>query len=285
MLYSPMTLGQLVFLRQRLSSQDDVHAFLIATILGMMHANHSREGATRGLSISMPNTFAMSPQYVARYIAENNLVRPEVDVFSMLRKRIERLDLPGQDVMGGRGWQQDATAAPPPWLLADKPKLIFTSPPYLEVIKYGKYNWVRLWFLGESWRAVDAKLMSSGSLDRYIEFMEQVLLQLRATVADDGFLCLVIGDVRRGNSYLNLAQEVWERAAQPLGWHCQGILADRLLAGQKVSRIWKNNKGRATKVDRVLILSPSPSALPPLRPLSWTAAGYTLEGRGLEDFE
>lgn len=280
MLYSPMTLGQLVFLRQCLNSQDDVDAFLIGTVLGMMHANHSRRGATQGFSISMPNTFAMSPRYVARYIAEHKLVKPEAYVFSMLRERVKRLNLPSEDVLGGRGWQQDATASPPDWLLDEKPKLIFTSPPYLEVIKYGKYNWVRLWFLGESWRAVDDKLMSSGSLDRYIDFMKQVLVQLRAVAADDGFVCLVIGDVRRGETHLNLAQEVWERAGRPLGWHRQAILADRLPTGQKVSRIWKNNEGRATKVDRVLILSPGPTTLPSLRPLSWTVDGYTLKGRG-----
>jgi DNA methylase len=280
MLYSPLTLGQLVFLRQHLGPQDDVDAFLIGTILGMMHANHSQQGATRGFSISMPNTFAMSPHYVARYIAENKLVRPEVDVFSMLRERLTRLNLPSENVVGGSGWQQDATTAPPGWLLAKKPRLIFTSPPYLEVIKYGKYNWVRLWFLGESWRAVDDTLMASGSLDRYIDFMKQVFVQLRAVAADDGFVCLVIGDVRRRETHLNLAQEVWEQAARPLGWHRQAILADRLPTGQKVSRIWKNNEGRATKVDRVLVLSPGPNALPSLRRLTWTTNGYTLDGRG-----
>ncbi len=281
MLYSPVTLEQLVFLRQRLRGQDSPDAFLIGTILGMMHANHSKQGATRGFSISMPNTFAMSPRYVARYIAEHELVQPEVNVFSMLQERIRRLDLPAEDVVGGRGWLQDATASPPDWLVAEKPKLIFTSPPYLEVIKYGKYNWVRLWFLGESWRSVDATLMASGSLDRYIDFMKRVLVQLRATVADGGFVCFVIGDVRRGESHLNLAQEVRERAARPLGWHCQAIIADRLPTGQKVSRIWKNNEGRATKIDRVLVLSPGPNTLPPLRPLSWTTDGYALDGRGL----
>ena len=45
-------------------------------------------GATRGLSISMPNTFAMAPGYVSDYIKKHGLVAPNVDVFQMLRKRL-----------------------------------------------------------------------------------------------------------------------------------------------------------------------------------------------------
>ena len=32
----------------------------------------------------------------------------------------------------------------------DSVRLLFTSPPYLKVIKYGLYNWIRLWFLTKS---------------------------------------------------------------------------------------------------------------------------------------
>ena len=33
-----------------------------------------------------------------------------------------------------------------------------TSPPYLEVIKYGLYNWIRLWWLIGDYKHVDEKL-------------------------------------------------------------------------------------------------------------------------------
>ena len=274
MLYAPGTLRQLVFFRTRLDRSNITDAFLVAMILGMLHANHSREGATRGFSISMPNTFAMSPGYVAKYIEENHLDKPEVDVFAMLRDRAQRLKLPIEAVVRGKAWLQDATTDPPPWLRDTKPKLIFTSPPYLEVIKYGKYNWVRLWFLGESANEVDERLMASSSLDRYVNFMAKVCINLRAVLADDGYLCLVIGDVRRETGQLNLAEEVWERVARPLGWYRHAIIADHLPAGQKVSRIWKNNEGRATKVDRLLLLSPTKQDLPPLKAIRWEKTAF-----------
>jgi DNA methylase len=269
MLYAGGTLRQLVFLRNQLDRHNATDAFLIAIVLGMLHANHSRSGATRGFSISMPNTFAMSPRYVERYIEEHNLQKPEVDVFAMLRDRALHLDLPHSPLMGGKAWLQDATVDLPPWLRLNRAKLIFTSPPYLQVIKYGKYNWVRLWFLGESAREVDDKLMSSGSLERYVEFMTKVCINLGTALVDDGYLCLVIGDVRRGDQYLNLAEVVWDQVAKPLGWYRHGTIADHLPAAQKVSRIWKNNEGRATKTDRLLLLSPHKQDLPPLRAIRW----------------
>ncbi|MFE4381272.1 DNA methyltransferase [Streptomyces cyaneofuscatus] len=270
MLYSDDTLRQLVWLKKQLDRTDDTDCFWVATILGMLHANHNKSGVPRGFSISMPNTFAMAPGYVAKYIKEHGLVRPEVDVFDMLRTRLERLDLPTAKRSGGKTWTHDATAPPPSWLVKQRPKLIFTSPPYLQVIKYGKYNWVRLWFLGETSSEVDQRLMASSSLTRYLGFMKSVSENLKKVVADDGYVCFVIGDVRRGEEDLNLAQAVWDDVLQDQGWHLHGIIADEIPQNRKVSRIWKHNSGRATKVDRLLLLSPTAQNLPDVIPSSWT---------------
>ncbi|MCA2229967.1 DNA methyltransferase [Nonomuraea aurantiaca] len=271
MLYSDATLMQLVWLKSQLDPRDDVDCFWIATILGMLHANHEKSGATRGFSISMPNTFAMAPGYVARYIKEHGLERPTVDVFAMLEQRLGRLNLPTAKRVSGRTWLHDATAPPPAWLVRERPKMIFTSPPYLQVIKYGKYNWVRLWFLGEQPSEVDQRLMASASLQRYLAFMEVVSKNLRQVVAEDGYVCFVIGDVRRGEADLNLAQAVWDNVLRAQGWHLHGIIADEIPQQRKVSRIWKHNSGRATKVDRLLLLSPTPRGLPDIVKPSWDA--------------
>lgn len=269
MLYSEDTLKQLVWLKTQLDRTNDTDCFLIAVILGMLHANHNKSGEPRGFSISMPNTFAMAPGYVAKYIKDHGLARPEVNVFAMLRKKLGRLDLPSAKRVGGKTWLHDATAKPPAWLVKQRPKLILTSPPYLQVIKYGKYNWVRLWFLGETSSDVDRRLMASGSLSRYLSFMDSVSASLRKVVAEDGYVCLVIGDVRKGDKDLNLAQEVWREVLQAQGWHLHGIIADEIPQDRKVSRIWKHNSGRATKVDRLLLLSPTAKDLPSAKSPSW----------------
>jgi site-specific DNA-methyltransferase (adenine-specific) len=274
MLYAPSTLQQLVFLRHELSRDRCVDTFLIATVLGLLHGNHSAAGATRGLSISMPNTFAMSPGYVRNFINEHKLEAPDVDVFQMLRRRVDQLNLPSLRVDGGRAWIQDAAAPAPEWLQAEKVKLILTSPPYLQVIKYGKYNWIRLWFLDEEPRAVDERLTDTGSLVRYRAFIAETLANLDGVIREDGYVCLVIGDVRRGSYSINLARDVWNNVAKPQRWRLHGIVNDRLPPGRKVSRIWKDTPGRATRTDRILILSRAGTdhELPALGRITWKRA-------------
>lgn len=282
MLYTDSTLKQIVYLKERLATNNAAHNLLRAVVLGMLHANHSASGATAGFSISMPNTFAMSPGYVRRYITDKGLVKPDVDVFAMIQGKLDRLGLTGEAITGGSAWQQDATQLPPKKLRDERAKLILTSPPYLHVIQYGKYNWIRLWFLGQTPKEVDSKLMSSGSLAKYQTFMREVLAQLRKVVAEDGYVCLVIGDVRRKDGELDLAQSVWDQVASNEGWYLHGIVPDRLATEHKVSRIWKNNAGRATKVDRLLIMSPSETSLPAAITLGWDRPSLPKKGLSMQ---
>ena len=60
MLFSDYTLKQISFLRDELSwGTDNVDTFITAMLLGIMHGNSSGY-----LSIKMPNTFSMAPNYV-----------------------------------------------------------------------------------------------------------------------------------------------------------------------------------------------------------------------------
>lgn len=275
MLYAPEVLGQLLWLRGALSERRRTDRFLMATLLGLMHANYKPGSPARGLSISMPNTFSMSPAYVRGYIDEHGLEPPQVDVFDMLEAKVMRMHLPAKDRARGAAWRQDVREPVPVKLSTDPARLLFTSPPYLGVISYGKYNWVRLWMLGENPKEVDSRLVATGSLSRYVAFMRDALTSLQAAVRDDGYLCLMIGDVRERSTgeVTNLAEEVWQQAAADLGWHRVGIIADRLPTEHKVSRIWKNTPGRATKTDRILVLArrkASSKQLPPLERIRWT---------------
>lgn len=267
MLYSPTTLRQLCFLRANLGS-NQTDEFITAMTLGMLHGNHSKSGATRGFSISMPNTFAMSANYVKGYIKEHKLVPPEVDVFHLLTAKVERLALPQRSLKRGQAWQCDASEPP---RRKDGAKLLVSSPPYLQVIKYAKYNWVRLWYLGHEWRDVDSRLMATSSLEQYCTFLERTLDASRSLLAPDAVVALVIGDVRRGDNQLNLAHAVTEEVAIPNGWRHLGTVTDEFPVDRKVSRIWKSNSGRATKVDRVVLLTRHPSVrLKRLPSIDWT---------------
>jgi site-specific DNA-methyltransferase (adenine-specific) len=248
----------------------------MALLLGVMHANYRPGAPARGLSISMPNTFSMSPGYVRRYIREHRLRPPDIDVFDLLDAKLARMHLPSTAATRGRAWQQDARDPVPRWLRENPAKLIFTSPPYLRVIKYGKYNWVRLWMLKQDPKDIDNRLVATESLQKYLDFMAQALRHLDQGVRDDGYVCLMIGDVRERETgeIINLADYVWEEAASALGWHRVAVITDQLPTQHKVSRIWKRSRGNATKTDRILLLSKAWNRhrkLPGLGPIRWSS--------------
>jgi len=272
MLYSKKVLGQFTCLRKNLdiSRRDD--RFIMALLLGVIHANYEPGRPVQGLSINMPRTLSMSPGYVRRYIDKKALMPPEIDVFDLLEKKFNRMQLPSTSSTRGDAWSQDAREPAQSMIDNNPAKLVFTSPPYLNLIKYGDYNWIRLWMLKKDPKSVDQLLVATGSLLRYLDFMKSVISAITSSVREDGYLCLMIGDVRKRETgkIINLAECVWKEATQCLGWKLKGIVVDRLPTQQKVSRIWRDSRGDATKIDRILILSRNSSnPLPPLGPIQW----------------
>ncbi len=146
--------------------------------------------------------------------------------------------------------------------LPDRARLVVTSPPYLRVVKYGYYNWLRLWFMGIDPEAVDRSLDDAHHLDAYLVFLRQTLADLRGALTDDAVVVMVIGDVEldRGRAMhggVGLAETVWERAAAPEGYRLAGIALDDIAAQRKMTKIWGTEAGRTTKTDRLLVMAPT----------------------------
>lgn len=268
-IFDPDTLGQLLWLRVNLNRDRREDVFILAALLGILHLNADSRGRPKGLSVSMPNTFAMAPGYVLNYIEEHDLRAPKADVVQLLRSRVNKyrayLDLP----CTGRSWMQNASMPGPLERSGSRARLVFCSPPYLHVIKYGKFNWIRLWLLGETPKAVDETLFSTSSLTRYLDFMSSVLGRLVGAVQEDGYACLVIGDVTSSDKTIRLAEQVAERCL-PSGLILKDIIADELPGDRKVSRIWGETRGRATKTDRILVLGGRTAGpIPSVPSLTW----------------
>jgi hypothetical protein len=268
--FDPDVLGQLLWLREELSTRSSVDRYLYAVLLGILHANARRDGSPRGLTISMPNTFSMAPRYVMRFKAAHDLVPPKVNVLDAIEARVTHLGASFRKSIRGYAWLQDAATAIDLPGKCRKPKLIFTSPPYLGVMKYGKLNWLRLWLLSKSPRVIDSDLFASESLPKYLEFMSKVILRLEAVLAANGRICLMVGDVKRGEENLNLAAAISAHCLKNSGLGVEVIINDELPVRHKVSRIWRERRGHATKTDRILILSrPKTPRLPTIPSTDW----------------
>ena len=259
--FHPRTLAQLLFVRTSLRLDDPVDRFLAAAITGILH------GKSRSyLSEIMPNTFSMAPRYVRDFAARTEFASPERDVFDCLDAKLDRLyrqpapTTPGIALLGDA---RDAGARVRTALrargLPDQARLVVTSPPYLRVVKYGYYNWLRTWFLGEDAQAIDDTLDDAHHREPYLVFVREVLAGLRPVLAPDAIVVLVVGDVAldRGRAFsggYGLAERVWESAAAPEGYSLAGVVVDPVAAHRKMTKVWGDEAGRATKIDRILVL-------------------------------
>ena len=266
MIFHPETQRHLMYLRRELKWKEaDVDAFLTMVLMGAMH------GASPGfLSLSMPNTFSMGWGYVKKYIKTHNLKRPNRNAFEVLRGRCERFlklgPLPGRGrAIHGDVRNLDTSGEIEPGSV----KMIFSSPPYLKVIKYGLYNWIRLWWLLGDYKEVDEKLDDAHAIAPYLEFMRDVMeTTLPLLDPKNGLACWVIGDVKGQN----LADEVWRSVGSKIEvkdcdgelsrYRLLGIVEDKIQDVEKVTRIWNSQvdkSGKATPRDRILIIAPENS--------------------------
>jgi hypothetical protein len=262
-IFHPRTLAQLVYLRDRLEDQRPDDVFIRGATLGILHGKFRKDGKTAYLSIDMPNTFSMSPDYVRGFVRQHRLRQPLGDVFAKLRARIRWLlrqgPLPGhRHRLVARG---DATMLSRVLLKAGISQVdaIVTSPPYLGVLRYGAFNWIRLWFLRHAPTAVDRMLDGTDSLDRYLSFLVSFLHAAAEVLPVGAPLALVIGDVKEFGTHLRLAERVWAEVQGVVPFKLVALMEDHFNQTAKTTRIWgEERKGRATPLDRYLVLEKRP---------------------------
>jgi site-specific DNA-methyltransferase (adenine-specific) len=259
--FHPRTLGQLLYVRTTLRLEDRTDRFLAAALTGILHGKSASY-----LSELMPNTFSMAPRYVRDFAARTSFESPDRDVFDGLGKKLDRLFRQAPPSIEGIALLGDARDVAPRARASlrargrpERARLVVTSPPYLRVVKYGYYNWLRTWLLGFDARQIDATLDDAHHREPYLLFLRDVLAGLRPMLADDAVVVLVIGDVEtdRGRQIrggVGLAERTWVAAAEPEGYSLAGVALDDVAAVRKMTKLWGDEAGRATKTDRILVL-------------------------------
>ena len=277
MLYDESTtLPQLVFLRQNLNKKCKVDIFILGILTGLMHGKHRKDGTSIYCSIDMPNTFSMSPNYVRNFIKTHKLTKPKQNVFTLLKQRTKHLLQEQDDTLKNlsqykEGFCFETDAIKSSAKVAKKYRqnsisLIITSPPYLKNIHYGKYNWIRLWLLNEDTKQVDNNvsiyhkmqkikgIKDNLPFEKYAQYMQNLFNSWYKILKPKSNAFVVIGDVEN----INLANKTWEYIMQNGGrkLKLKQIVDDDIESNgvRKVTRIWGQKKGKATKIDRILHL-------------------------------
>lgn len=193
--FAAKTLGEILYLRDRLDWQNDkVDRFIAAMMLGALHGESHRSGLY--LSNRMPRTISTKPEYSVRWWKAKGLTAPERDSFDVLRRLAAfRYRMPPSS-RSGLVKQGDARYVGLNFAsIHGQVKLVVTSPPYLDTTDYAEDQWLRLWFLGGACRPV-ARQHKDDRITRasvYWTFLRESWSGMQPLLDDEAVVVIRIG--------------------------------------------------------------------------------------------
>ncbi|ARV11724.1 restriction endonuclease [Gilvibacter sp. SZ-19] len=261
LIFHQATLAQLCYLKDTLLiSKNAIDEFLIGAILGIMHGGERKDGTSGYLSISMPNTFSMSPEYVRRFVQTKELNRVKRNVFDILKEKVERVfskhKSPKKESYILECDAKEISKSEKLKKHIGKVDLILTSPPYLGIVNYAKQNWIRSWFLDSDPIEISEKLDDDLNINQWVQFSKKTLFEFKKMLKPDGVAVFVIGDVARSkNSVIPLARDFSLMVKENKLFKNVWVFSDYIEGVDKTTRIWGETRGKATATDRIVILS------------------------------
>lgn len=250
--FSSNNLKQMFYLREILGKNfkklNKTDNFILAIALGITHGKTKADGTTSNFSVSMPNGYSMAPGYAKKYITKNNLIKPETDIFQQIKARASKkvpISNEGVDhkVIFGNALNSSK-------VINESPKLIFTSPPYLNIVKYVSQNWIRFWILGFTKEDTNKKIVDDyHNLEMYKLFMRNFMNEMKKLMNKDSKLIMVIGDVNKIS-----AREIIKELSKDCEFKYVSKPEKHILKRKLSSQMGKEKNGKATPRDWVFIL-------------------------------
>lgn len=254
--YSNETIRQLLFIKNKIGINfnvvDDIDNFILSILLGIMHGPARKDNTSQYISISTSNTLCFSPNYVNGYAIKHGLkINNKINVFQKIEDRVKftfaktrKYNIKAKNYFGDS-------------LLLDKfikknsVDLIFTSPPYLNIIKYAAQNWLKIWLLGYDNNNLikNIKLDDSHKLEEYKSFIIKYFNSVEKVLKINKILALVIGDVR------NIGfQDIWIDIRDKIpNFKLKKIYIDEIDQNMKATNHLGSKRGLATRVDKIYI--------------------------------
>lgn len=190
-LYHKETWRQVWNLRKTTRSQA-----LTALALGRLHGHSPGFFSTFTF-----NVVSVRPKALKRLRAKHGTELPVRDVKEILRRAAQRF-IPEQE----HRYDGEVVIGDARHLLhleSNSVDLVITSPPFFDVVDYPDVNWVRQWFLG----AADTAKQSPFSIPKaedYLQFLVDVLTELRRVVKPRGVVVFEVGPVKRNMKMADL---------------------------------------------------------------------------------
>ncbi|MFV8473295.1 DNA methyltransferase [Mycoplasma sp. 4F] len=253
-IYHFKTYNQLLFFKNELGKNylalDDIDISVLSFLLSIMQGKAKKDKSSSYLSVDMVNTISMTPNYISKYVKENNLEIRYYDVFKLLKDRINNryIDL---DKRNDLTIKYHNSLKELNFVKDKSVKLVFTSPPYLNMVDYANSNWIRLWLLGFKRDELKEKIKLDDrhNFNNYCLFIANYLNNIYDKLQEDAIVCLVVGDAKGRK----LAIETWKVIKENVNYELIKITNQSVEDNKKVLKILDRKAG-STKTDRILIL-------------------------------
>lgn len=139
-----------------------------------------------------------------------------------------------------------------PFLEANSVALVVTSPPFLKTVDYATDNWLRGWFAG-----IDPKTVSltvTAKIPVWVEFMNQVFMELSRVLIPGGYVAFEVGEVNKGTVKL----EDYIIPAGILAGLEPVLVMINAQEFTKTSHCWGvDNQSKGTNTNRIILLRKS----------------------------
>lgn len=255
--YSEKNLHQLVFIKKNLGMKfkkiSAIDNFILAVILGIMHGPMRKSGQSIYFSLSMSNHTSMSVNYVRNYALKHNLKKPDDNIFEKIKNRVVYI-LKKSKYSDNIAQVKLGNALEISKYFDIKPKLIFTSPPYLNLINYTKQNWIKMWMLGfdNNQDNDNIKLDDRHNFLSYKTFMTNYLLEIAKICNNDTTVILVIGDAnnKRIHNYFEL---MWDEIKKIVPFKLRETYTDSIVQEKKATNSLGTKAGKATRIDKMYV--------------------------------
>ena len=136
----------------------------------------------------------------------------------------------------------------------DSVHLTVTSPPFLNIVRYAKDNWLRSWFNGIDASKIESKISSCRTVDKWSNIMSGVFSELYRVTVPGGWVAFEVGEVNNGKIKL-------DEHVIPLGISSGFICAGVMVNSQdftKTSNIWGvENMKIGTNTNRIVLFHKS----------------------------
>lgn len=260
MFYHEDTLAEVVSLRDYLierkatGTQDYVDAWIrmVATNKLSGHSRHFFSGYTlppnQACSAEKQRELNEKYQRFPGYKNTKEIIRKKS--YELL-KNIDEESRAAMFAIGERALWLNCDAANTKEITDQSVNLVVTSPPFLDVIDYAADNWLRCWFNDIDIEAVKRRMVVTGKLEAWEDYMASVLRELFRVLKPGGHVAFEVGEVRRGKIKL-------EESVIPIGQEAGFKVLAVLINEQrftKTSNIWGvSNNRKGVNTNRIVIL-------------------------------